>query len=524
MLGPHFYFDLIRLARHRRNLYIRCGYLLLMLGGWCAADFVQPDIPRQINDYAAVARNFTLAILGFQYAMVFLLGPVYFAGAIAEEKESGAIELLFTTPLKDHEILLGKFAARVVHLASITLLGLPFLAITSLWGGVDMELLLTHFALTLIFILLISSACLYCSAIAKTFVDSMMLSNLACLGFVAFFGMSLMSFLTTPPLIPTYLFVAVVVPASTGMCLAFLWGALVEIRRMRDPNRDANRDKRKEEPPVRPVRQVTRAPREIPDNSLLWKELEDCRMIREFDDMLRRIGSGIVISGLIMLGLFFLLSGVDVPGSKKQEMARRFFLVGYAIWIGLLLFLVIPRLNSLIARERENGTLRFLLLLPIERSELLTTKFIAPWIATRYTLAILLAAPVIAMVLGIFPISSCLVLFWLPWPTIIFLSGFAMMLTVTCRREVTANIILIVVLTGLGLMHALAGPGLGMLCDGLFTLIWSNSLHYVGDDGVHMDRTAAVIVFAIHQFLTLAVGLICMRMAYSRFDRRPRRR
>src|ERR1051326_5928905 len=139
MFGPHFYYDLIRLARHPRNLYLRCGYLVaLMIAWWVVYEKSQPFVGH-INDYARLATNFSQSLLIFQYVMILLLAPIYLAGTIVEERESRTLELIFQTHLTDREILLGKFAARVVHLASFVLLGLPMLSIITLWGGVDME-------------------------------------------------------------------------------------------------------------------------------------------------------------------------------------------------------------------------------------------------------------------------------------------------------------------------------------------------------------------------------------------------
>jgi ABC-type transport system involved in multi-copper enzyme maturation permease subunit len=106
MLGPHFYYDLIRLARKPRNCYLRCGYLTaLMIGWWYVYEGSQP-LGGTINDYARLATNFTHALLAFQYVMILLLAPIYLAGTIVEERESRTLELLYQTQLTDREILL----------------------------------------------------------------------------------------------------------------------------------------------------------------------------------------------------------------------------------------------------------------------------------------------------------------------------------------------------------------------------------------------------------------------------------
>ncbi len=50
MFGPHFYYDLIRLARKPRNYFLRCGYLVaLMIGWWYVYEASQP-LGGTIND------------------------------------------------------------------------------------------------------------------------------------------------------------------------------------------------------------------------------------------------------------------------------------------------------------------------------------------------------------------------------------------------------------------------------------------------------------------------------------------
>ena len=53
-----------------------------------------------------------------------------------EEKERDTLRLLFTTPLLDREIVLGKLLGRLTHLGTVILAGLPILSLIPIWGGV----------------------------------------------------------------------------------------------------------------------------------------------------------------------------------------------------------------------------------------------------------------------------------------------------------------------------------------------------------------------------------------------------
>src|SRR5207253_8953302 len=97
---------------------------------------------------AYFAERIVLTLLVLQAGAVLALTPAYVAGAIAEEKERGTLELLCTTQLRSHEIVLGKLFARLVHLTGLLLTGLPILCLALFWGGVDPHLVLAAFAVT----------------------------------------------------------------------------------------------------------------------------------------------------------------------------------------------------------------------------------------------------------------------------------------------------------------------------------------------------------------------------------------
>src|SRR5215472_11444662 len=109
-LGPHFFYDLIRLARRGRSTFVRIAYGFFLLFGLCLVYAHQfnldplkvifapgPVLPA--NALARFAETFVNAILMMQILAVFLLTPAYVAGAIAEEREAGTLDLLFTTHL-----------------------------------------------------------------------------------------------------------------------------------------------------------------------------------------------------------------------------------------------------------------------------------------------------------------------------------------------------------------------------------------------------------------------------------------
>lgn len=85
--------------------YIVIGVFLLILG---LVMFVFPDFSLLNYNYASLDQLFGIAPLIF----LFLI-PAVTMRSFAEENQSGTIELLVTKPVKDYEIVLGKYFACV---------------------------------------------------------------------------------------------------------------------------------------------------------------------------------------------------------------------------------------------------------------------------------------------------------------------------------------------------------------------------------------------------------------------------
>ena len=115
LVGPIFWYDLARLARRNRTALLRFVYGLFLMA-WLyvalSASFpgyshyrmwFQPGPRVSPSVMAGFAINAVAAVVGVQGAAVFVVTPAYLANAIAEESESGTLELLFTTPLLDRD-------------------------------------------------------------------------------------------------------------------------------------------------------------------------------------------------------------------------------------------------------------------------------------------------------------------------------------------------------------------------------------------------------------------------------------
>jgi ABC-type transport system involved in multi-copper enzyme maturation permease subunit len=194
MLSELFYYDLIRLARRGRTTVLRTAYALSLLVAlflayqrsfplqpfWETPSLrLQERSPAPANELARLALRFVRALLQVQSLAIFVLTPAYLAPAIAEEKQRGTLDLLFTTHLSDREIIAGKLLARTVHLGGVLLAGMPLLALVQLWGGVDARLLVAAFVTTGLNLLSVGSVCLLCSVEARTVIGALFASYVA---------------------------------------------------------------------------------------------------------------------------------------------------------------------------------------------------------------------------------------------------------------------------------------------------------------------------------------------------------
>src|SRR5262245_11637032 len=152
LLGPLFVLEITGLARRGTTIWLRGVYALALLLALYASfpAYAEADT----NTVAAFAKDFSELFLMVQAVTVLFLVPLVFSGAISDEKEKRSLDFLLSSPLSSREIVLGKYASRVLSVGAVLLAGLPVLALTALWGGVDLVEVFLAFGTT--FLTLIS--------------------------------------------------------------------------------------------------------------------------------------------------------------------------------------------------------------------------------------------------------------------------------------------------------------------------------------------------------------------------------
>ncbi len=440
LIGPHAYYDLIRLSRKGRTIVLRVLFLLALLAGiWHTyqqsrqADFrlgtamsgpiiLQDKVePNEVVDFAATRAMLREQLARFNVECVYawfllqnitilMLTPAYVGGAIAEERERGTLELLLTTGLYNREIALGKWLARLVHLGAFLIAPLPVFSIMLVWGGVDLWLLLGGWISGVLLLLTACSVCLMFSTMPARASTAVLVSyavvvpsGACCVGisyaalqeFVLSGGVGLLTVL------------AVVCTSAIGISLAFAVAAVRPPELPPDPVATAAwnpwvgpmslaTDQAEQRlPSVAPIvtRTATELSMEFPgrpklppvgDDALLWKErYTGGRSVLLIPGLvvvlLVPVLMVMMVSPMFSVGM---LHGLADAWGDGLRACYAIVLVSYGIGVAF-------RSAGCVVRERQMHTLDMLLQLPIERGEILRAK----WRGALQGLAVAGAAP-----------------------------------------------------------------------------------------------------------------------------------
>src|SRR5208282_4525970 len=125
-------------GKKRRDLFIRCGYLGLLIATVLyvllnsGTSYSSGDLAQLTKDSALLFQDMSY----IQLALVALLSPVFTAGAITQEKDSQTYDILLATPLTNGQIVLGSLLSRVFFVVALLVSGIPIFSITQIFGGV----------------------------------------------------------------------------------------------------------------------------------------------------------------------------------------------------------------------------------------------------------------------------------------------------------------------------------------------------------------------------------------------------
>jgi len=143
LLGPVFHRELLTTARRRRVYGLRAiyGATLLILFAASHRAFFEAIGPGAMEAapwlWAAFAQRMFRSVAIAQFAAMVLITPALVAGAIVDERRRKTLHYLLASRLTGGEIVLGKLAARLLHVGTFLAIGLPVMSILPIYGGVD---------------------------------------------------------------------------------------------------------------------------------------------------------------------------------------------------------------------------------------------------------------------------------------------------------------------------------------------------------------------------------------------------
>jgi ABC-type transport system involved in multi-copper enzyme maturation permease subunit len=157
LFGPIFSIEMITSARRTRYLVARLAYVLILflilLMGYSDFYWMQTDA-RAISRFVG---EFFVVFSVLQLVVVVALTPAMVAGTISQEHERRTLDYLLTSQLTNSEIVLGKLAARLLHVGLVLIAGIPILFIVSLMGGIPPRQIVLAGAVTLLTLVTIGS-------------------------------------------------------------------------------------------------------------------------------------------------------------------------------------------------------------------------------------------------------------------------------------------------------------------------------------------------------------------------------
>jgi ABC-type transport system involved in multi-copper enzyme maturation permease subunit len=423
--GPIFNVELLTSARRTRYFFIRALYALILL---IALGLIYQSWTYRISGdtidirvMAQLSAEFFNVLAWLQLLLVVLLGPAMVAGTIATERERRTIEYLFASSLSNAEIVLGKLAARIIHVVYLVLAGVPILALMMLMGGIAPEALLALAVITLCTVLSVATMSIAVSvwsarareAVTRAYLVlfallvlppllALLLRAAPFFGAPLFFSKSVADvneqFLAANPFWVLTAIMTTASGATQGIAFDMLWAfarnhlilsvvlataATWGVRRthLKQTTKAAKRRWR--------LSHVLRPP--VGDQAMLWKEIFA-------EPAAARLGwVGRIAVALILLGVigptFYMFYATYNSPARYGRVAEEYLI--YAMMMGTILacgglLLAAARAAGSITSERERDSWTSLVSTPLEAGEIVWAKIAGSVWSLRYVMLLLL--------------------------------------------------------------------------------------------------------------------------------------
>ena len=144
------------------------GYVLVLGGlGWAAFANMAASAQGSFGQAATYGQNLFIFLVFVQLLVLTFLTPAFTAGAISGERERQTIDLLFVTRLRPAAILWGKLVASMSFVVLLLLLSVPLFSMVFLFGGIELDQVMTAFLVTAVTALTLGALGLFCSTLTS---------------------------------------------------------------------------------------------------------------------------------------------------------------------------------------------------------------------------------------------------------------------------------------------------------------------------------------------------------------------
>ncbi|MBC8109173.1 MAG: ABC transporter permease subunit [Anaerolineae bacterium] len=137
-------------GKKKRDLFIRCGYLALLIIVVLFALISSSNAATgtmSLSDLTTTSKQTFRMMSYLQLTLVALLAPIFTAGAITQEKDSQTYDILLATPLTNGQIVLGSLMSRLFFVIALLISGIPVFSVTQIFGGVAIASIVMSFAI-----------------------------------------------------------------------------------------------------------------------------------------------------------------------------------------------------------------------------------------------------------------------------------------------------------------------------------------------------------------------------------------
>ena len=511
LIGPHSYYDLIRMSRKGRTTLLRVLFLVALFGAIAYTFERHRPANLKVNVHRIADLREQLARLNMRCAhawfllqniTIVILTPAYLGGAIAEERERGTLQLLLATGLYGREILLGKLLARLVHLGAFLVAGLPVFSIMLVLGGIDVWVLLTGWIHSAVLLLTAASVCIMFSTMPVRASSAIVISYAVVLpigGCCVGLWETELQGATFADSTESLIFLAI----GYGFTIAFCVSVAITAVRLPEMPHEAGALRWEQPEPILPavveafaqtppavaelVNEAVHWPRLPPvaDNALLWKERytggRSLLVIPEFlvllvmpaamlIPLLMASGSAIIADGDRTLA--GVLHGFADSWGDGLRAAYGFFLVCYCIGVAF-------RAAGCVVRERQRHTLDMLLQLPTERHEILSAKWLGALLKGWPWLILAVGDLCFGLVIGVYHPVTFLFLLLGPVPWILALCSVGLLISTIVSTTAQANLAMGCTLLAVAVCAGTIGAApKSMVCSwwGTPSLAWGDAM------------------------------------------------